>query len=194
MRIGIHQPNFVPHFGFFYKMSMCDTFVLLNQVQFEKEGFQHRYLLNLKKRPDGSKWWVTMPVSRGLDPIYDKFYTNGENLSELNTDFIMWATRVLGIKTRIVDDVVTDSSSTRRLLDNLNHYGATAYVTNPGAKDKYLDEDMIKNAGIEIIYCSHPESNLNILEMFEKYGIDGTRKQLWKQKVLVPDQDNECDN
>ena len=172
-------------------MRQADIFIILSQVQFEKEGFQHRYLLNNKKRPDGSKWWVTMPIRQGLEPIYDKWYTNNENMVELNMDFIFWVARVLGIQTRIVDDVVTDSSGTKRLIDNLNHYGATCYITNPGAKDKYLDEQMIKDAGIDIEYSNPQNAKLNILEMFETFGIEGTRNQLWKNKSLIPMVDND---
>jgi hypothetical protein len=121
-----------------------------------------------------------MPVHHGLDPIYKKIYTNGESLFQLNTDFILWVGRVLGIKTKIVFDVVSDSRGTQRILDNLNHYGANVYVTNPSAKDKYLDEELLRNAGIDIEYSSHQNEKLNILEMFEQFGIEGTRKQLFK--------------
>lgn len=177
MRVAIHQPNFVPHFGFFYKMSQADIFIILEQVQFEKNGYQNRYFLQ------GSKKWVTMPVNHGLEPIYAKDYVSGEHLAQLNVEFIVWIKRVLGIKAQLVHDVVTDSRATQRLIDNLNHYGATCYITNPGAKDKYLDELAIRRAGIDIEYSDHPDAKLNILEMFEKYGIEGTRKKLWKPKM-----------
>ena len=36
MRVGIHQPNFLPWRGFFSKIQACDTFVLLDDVQFER--------------------------------------------------------------------------------------------------------------------------------------------------------------
>lgn len=177
MRIAIHQPNFVPHFGFFYKMSACDKFIILSKVQFEKNGYQNRYFLQ------GQQKWVTMPVHHGLDRICDKYYVGGQPLAMHNLNFIMWVHATLGLTTEVVSDVATNSSATQRLLDNLNHYGGTVYVTNPSAKDKYLDEQMLKSAGIGIEYCDHPDAKLNILEMFEKYGIEGTRNQLWKPKV-----------
>lgn len=175
MRIGIHQPNFFPHFGFFYKMSMCDKFIILSQVQFEKNGYQNRYFLQAKQK------WVTMPVNSGLEPIYKKSYTNNVHLETLNTSIIRSIKDILSIDCEIVEDVVTNSRSTQRLIDNLNHYGATTYVTNPNAKNKYLDEQAIKNAGIDITYSSHPNDKYNILEMFELYGIEGTRNQLYKK-------------
>lgn len=179
MRVGIHQPNFVPHFGFFYKMSMCDLFVILEQVQFEKGGYQNRYYLQGKKR------WITMPVQSGLEPIYKKVYASGQPLSRLNTDFIFWMRDVLSINTQIKRDVYTNSRGTQRLIDNLNYYGATTYVTSPSAKEKYLDEEAIRKTGIDIEYSSHPLSNLNIMEMLEEYGIEGTRAQLWKPKTTL---------
>lgn len=175
MRVAIHQPNFTPWFPYFYKMSCVDKFVLLNQVQFEKNGFQNRYRLSSGK-------WVTKPVVAGTDKICNKFYTDGLSLVQHNIDIIYWIKQTLGIEAELVPDVLTNSSSTQRLIDNLNYHGATVYVTNPTAKDKYLDEDMIRKAGIDIEYCD-TQYKLHIWEMFEKFGIEGTKKQLYKQKV-----------
>lgn len=178
MRIGIHQPNFCPHFGFFYKMSQCDKFIILTQCQFEKNGYQNRYFLQGKQR------YVTMPVQSGLTSIHEKKYANGLALDQLNMNFILWARDVLDIKVDCLTDVVTNNRGTQRLIDNLNYYGATVYVTNPHAKDKYLDEKLIKDVGIDIEYSDHPLAKYNILEMFETHGIEGTRKLLWKSKAL----------
>lgn len=174
MRIACHQANFVPHFGFFYKMSQADKFIILKQCQFEKNGYQNRYYLQGKKR------YVTMPVQSGLEPLVNKRYANGEWLVGLNMEFIQWAKRVLSIETQIVSDVITVSRGTQRLIDNLNYYGAKTYVTHPSAKDKYLDEELIKSCGMDIEYSTHPLEKENILEMFETFGIEGTRRQLWK--------------
>lgn len=178
MKIACHQPNFFPHFGFFYKMSMCDKFVILSQVQFEKNGYQNRYFLQGKQK------WVTMPVNSGLEPIYKKSYTNNVHLETLNVSIIKNIKDILSIDCEIVQDIVTDSRSTQRLIDNLNYYGASAYVTNPKAKNKYLDEEAIRQAGIDIVYSSHTNDKLNILEMFELYGIEGTRNQLYKKEKV----------
>lgn len=178
LRVACHQPNYVPHWGFFYKMSQCDLFILLTKVQFEKNGYQNRYFLQ------GQQKWVTKPVNHGLEPIYLKTYTDGLNLARHNMDFIIWVQDTLGIQCALVDDVVTESRGTQRILDNLNHYGATTYITNPSAKDKYLDEELIRSAGIDIEYSNPPNANLNILEMFERFGIEGTKRQLWKPKEI----------
>lgn len=177
VRIGIHQPNLVPHFGFFYKMSQSDIFILLTQVQFEKNGYQNRYFLQ------GAQKWVTKPVLGGLDPIKDKYYTDGSNLVKINSEFIYWMADFLDIPTEIVFDIPTASlDPTQRLIDNINHYGGTIYVTNPGAKEKYLKEDLMKSAGIDIEYSKPQFAELNILEMLEKFGVESVKKQLCKRK------------
>lgn len=42
MRVAIHQPNFLPWLGFFYKAEQADLLVLLDNVQFAKRGFIQR--------------------------------------------------------------------------------------------------------------------------------------------------------
>jgi hypothetical protein len=58
MIIAIHQPNFIPWIGYFFKISKCDVFVLLDNVQYTKNGFINR---NRIKTPQGENW-LTLPV------------------------------------------------------------------------------------------------------------------------------------
>lgn len=59
MIVSIHQPHYLPWTGYFDKMDMADRFILLDTVQFEKNGWQNR---NRIKAPDGWKW-LTVPVN-----------------------------------------------------------------------------------------------------------------------------------
>ncbi len=56
--IAIHQPNYIPWAGYFYKIKLCDIFVFLDDVQFSKNGFINR---NRIKTPQGASW-LTVPV------------------------------------------------------------------------------------------------------------------------------------
>ena len=58
--IAIHQPNYIPWLGFFHKMAGCDTFVLLDTVQFPRgRSFAAR---NRVKTHNGTTY-LTIPVS-----------------------------------------------------------------------------------------------------------------------------------
>lgn len=60
MKVAIHQPNFLPWPGFFYKMAKSDIFVLLDNVQYEKNGPTNR----TKIKTSRGKSWLTLPVSQ----------------------------------------------------------------------------------------------------------------------------------
>ena len=61
MMVAGHQPNYLPHLGFFHKMAQVDTFVIVDNVQFVKRGpfgWMHR---NKIRTQEG--WvWLTVPV------------------------------------------------------------------------------------------------------------------------------------
>ena len=73
MRLVIHQPNFLPYVGFFHKLSLADTFVMMDNTQYDKK-FTNR---NKIKIPDS--WsWLTVPINKE-----HKFLPN--KLVEINT-------------------------------------------------------------------------------------------------------------
>lgn len=59
MICAIHQPMFYPYIGFFDKMIKSDIFVLLDDAQFEKNGWQNRNRIRLNT---GEVKWITVPV------------------------------------------------------------------------------------------------------------------------------------
>ncbi|MDH3267270.1 MAG: WbqC family protein [Ignavibacteria bacterium] len=71
MTVAIHQPNFLPWLGYFYKLSICDCFVFLDDAQFSKNSFINR---NKIKTPRGADW-LTLPVQSS-----GKF---GQNINEV---------------------------------------------------------------------------------------------------------------
>ncbi len=56
--VGIHQPNFLPWIGYFYKIMKSDVFVFLDDVQYIKRSFINR---NKIKTKDGEKY-VRLPL------------------------------------------------------------------------------------------------------------------------------------
>jgi hypothetical protein len=55
---AIHQPNFLPWIGFFYKWLKSDILVILDDVQFVRRGYTNRVKI---KGPEGERW-LTVPV------------------------------------------------------------------------------------------------------------------------------------
>lgn len=59
MVLAIHQPQYMPWSGYFHKMASVDRFVLLDNVQFKKNEWQHR---NRIKGPNGAQW-LSVPTT-----------------------------------------------------------------------------------------------------------------------------------
>ena len=55
---AIHQPQYFPYLGFFDKVALADVLVVMDTVQFQRRGVQHR---NRIKTKDGWQW-LTVPV------------------------------------------------------------------------------------------------------------------------------------
>ena len=56
--VAIHQPNFLPWQGYFYKILNCDIFIFLDHVGFSKGSYTNRVKV---MSPSGPKW-LTVPV------------------------------------------------------------------------------------------------------------------------------------
>lgn len=180
-RIAIHQPNFVPWLPYFYKMAHVDIFVLLNRVQFEKNGYQNRFMYKGK--------WITKPVEKRTAKICDKKYVDGINVAGLNDTWIRAIKGTLGIDALLIDDSIQSECKPKDATDNLidlikavsRYYKIDdpVYVTNSEAKDKYLDEENMRSSGVKIEYLKVPKVlQVSTFEALEIWGIEGTRKQL----------------
>jgi hypothetical protein len=60
--VAIHQPNYLPWLGYFYKIAHCDVFVFLDNVQYEKNGFTNR---NKIKTSQGPMWLTVGVLTKG---------------------------------------------------------------------------------------------------------------------------------
>lgn len=56
--VAIHQPNYVPWLGYFYKIYASDIFIILNDVQYSKNGYTNRVQVLCNNQPT----WLTVPV------------------------------------------------------------------------------------------------------------------------------------
>ena len=65
MIVGIHQPQYIPWIPYFSKIVQSDIFVLLDDVQFQKNGLQNRnYILSAN-----GELRLTLPVKVHLGDL-----------------------------------------------------------------------------------------------------------------------------
>lgn len=59
--VVVHQPDFIPYLGFFHRLLWADVWVVLDDVQLNREGWVHRDRI---KTPYGPKW-LSIPLKKG---------------------------------------------------------------------------------------------------------------------------------
>ena len=176
MILAAHQNSFIPWLPFFDKMNKANVFVLMENCQFEKNGWTNRCRV-------WEEYW-TMPVERGMKPIKEKFYVNGYPLVTVNNRWIFAIAATLGIRTeKIRHDFPTKQRGTYRLIEMCKRYECDSYLANPEAEEKYLDIELMNRSGIRFIphVFNH---KIHVFEAFDKFGIEGTVKLLAKEKKL----------
>lgn len=74
MILAAHQPHYLPWLGYLDKMAKADVFVVMDDLQYERENFQNRQRLKVNNGPT----WLTVPLERGTqhDRICDKRITD----------------------------------------------------------------------------------------------------------------------
>ncbi|KPA11329.1 WbqC-like protein family, partial [Candidatus Magnetomorum sp. HK-1] len=62
MIVTIHQPDFLPWLGFFDRWRKSDLYIVLDDVQFIRRGWQHRDKIKTAK---GLKWLTISLIKKG---------------------------------------------------------------------------------------------------------------------------------
>jgi len=75
LTVAIHQPNYLPWAGYFYKAMKADVFVFLDNVQYSKNSFINR---NRIKGQQGAQW-LTIPVRAGSHITIDRVSCSDRN-------------------------------------------------------------------------------------------------------------------
>lgn len=169
MRIAIHQPNFMPWWPFFQKMASVDVFVLLNQCQFNREVYQHRFKFNGR--------WYTMSVKdvRHIDLIVNRVYASPKedwqrikdrlprhrkwfdmfdlciqpSLWQTNYEIICRIRGIMRLTNRLVVSPPNMGTGTERLVNLCRHFGGTTYLAGRSGAS-YMDEKLFDHAGIKL--------------------------------------------
>ena len=86
MIVSCHQPNYLPHLGFFDKMKKSDVFVIYDTVQFSDAFYVHR-----NRICTNTGWkWLTIPVERHQAPINTIAIKNSALISRVPWNEYHW--------------------------------------------------------------------------------------------------------
>ena len=66
--VAIHQPNYLPWLGYFWKIARADIFVFLDDTQFSKGGYTNRVQIAAFDTPR----WMTLPVTHAFGDTIDR--------------------------------------------------------------------------------------------------------------------------
>ena len=81
----IHQPDFAPYLGFFHRLLTTDHFIILDDVQFSRGGWQNRDRIKGRDR----SIWLTLSLEKGNYP---------KNINEANlSNDVMWVENNLNL-------------------------------------------------------------------------------------------------
>ncbi|HTR55144.1 MAG TPA: WbqC family protein [Kofleriaceae bacterium] len=75
MIVANHQPQFLPYLGFFDKLSRADMLVVLDDVQFQERGFQHRNVIKMQT----GKQWLTVPIKQRRGQLIKEVQIDSES-------------------------------------------------------------------------------------------------------------------
>jgi hypothetical protein len=72
--ISIHQPNFIPWLGYFYKIYQSDIFVFLDDVQFSNQGMHNYHYIKTSQGP----FRLKIPVRKNFKDNINKVWINDD--------------------------------------------------------------------------------------------------------------------
>jgi hypothetical protein len=195
MKLCCHQPNYFPNQNYFDKIAAADTFVILDDVQFEKNGFTNR---NRIKYMDGDLW-LTIPVIQKSDQLIKDVKTQNsiwvakhfktlenkygrshfiEGMFGYESDKLMdWTMRSLifsCLKLNITfapimsSTVNAEGKSTEKLVNICKQLKADTYLSGVGAKS-YMDMQLFEKEGINVEFMPAKPAPYSILTTLLKW-------------------------
>ena len=202
--IAIHQSQFLPWVPYFFKIFKADTFVVLDDVQFQKNGVQNR---NQIKTIQGARW-LTLPVNAALGTPINKVTVQAAALSKILKTFEQNYKKAPHFN-EVYAVIENAFKKGNKYLHEINREILTAFlkVLNIDTKIRYsseLDTTMTKDdLVIEIIKKSGENEYLSgkgafgymDLEKFKREGISvytydftySKYPQLWADAGFIPD-------
>ena len=119
-----------------------------------ERGWEKKHLASLKNAYANAPYFVDhLPF---LEVVFSE---KSENLIHLNLSVIRHLMKALGLQTRTVllSELGIASTGTRRIIEICKVLGSSRYLAQAAA-GKFLDEKLIRDAGIEITFFTPPSA------------------------------------
>lgn len=182
--VGIHQPNYMPWLGYFYKMARSDVFVLLDDVLAPSRGYFNRSRVLVQ----GAGRWLTVPVHRGSGYI-NHMETSGEDWIDKHLKTIKHNYQKAPFFNEVVPEIeAVLRSHPEATLAKLNqslivHIAGLLSISTPTvlASDFNVEStgderlvELVKHAGGGVYLSGRGGDNYQKPETFEAAGIELT--------------------
>lgn len=181
--VTIHQPQYLPWIPYFAKILAADEFILLDNVQFQKNGVQNR---NQIKTPNG-KMWLTVPVKHEFgQKIKDTMIANQQQICKhlksirINYQKSPYFDEVFFLLSEHLSEPVSNLSELNSkliiaILNYLGYKGKIVYASalyDGDAKGSQLILELCKAAKAEFYFSGHGGKNYMDIDKFKNNSIN----------------------
>ena len=181
--VAIHQPNYLPWAGYFYKMLACDDFIFLDDVVMATRSFSNRNRVKTKDRV----LWLTVPCNhvwgetlikdvtiadqkwrkkhlRTLEESYKKAPYLDEYVPDLREILLTNDVGLCDLNIRLIKQVC------EWLNISCSFHTSSALGVSSKADDRIID--LVKELGGTTYLSGHGGANYQTEEKFKKEKID----------------------
>lgn len=182
-KIAIHQPNYIPWLGYFYKISQADYFVFLDDVQYSNEGMHNYHYIKTQNGP----LRIKIPVFQTLGDKINAIRVNDElNWREKHLSLLLASYSKADNFKEIYTDFRTLINEKHAYLSVLNTEIIKFICNKLGIKSEFINSsslnikssreekviDICTALGCEIYYSGTGAKAYQQEEHFERKGIE----------------------
>ena len=141
--ISIHQPNYLPWAGYFFKICVSKTFVFLDDVQASKQSFFNR----VKILENSKTNWLTVPIKISL----------GTKINEVKFSQDDWKKRHLSK----IFNYYKKSNFFKEVFIFFENLYSSAIANNPSETNKFFIKKISHYLEIETNFLSSSDMKVN---------------------------------